>query len=465
MTTHAQAAGRVPASASASAPVRVVMLGGGYVSVMAYRVLYRRLRREVDQGRVQITIVAPDAYHSFHGWTGEVLGGVLPEGRQKGSLREICRRARLVGGTAVGIDLAARRIRVRLNDSADHHEVHYDHLVLGHGTQDDLGSVPGLAEHGWSLKERGGHPAVHNRLLSLLDRAEGLEEDQQRQQLLSVVIAGGGFAGVEMSAAIAELFGTLRGRYTVLREHKPRVVLVHSGEALLPEVCSRFSRLAVYASRQLAAYGVDVRLGTRLVRVDEDGGEISGGEHIPAAIVISTVGQRQTILPGTKPLPRGSSGRLQTDPRLYVRGHESVWSGGDAAEVAHPVTGQPCPPNALWAIKHGQLIGKNIAAVLRNRPPRAFTYRGLGQAASMGIGKGILELYGWQFCGWVAWISRLLFFLRFMPSRRQAARAVMDFALLPLLGRHTTPAGTAVGGPAGRTATFELEPAFHQEHA
>lgn len=433
------------------------MLGSGYVSVMAYRSLYRRLRREVDQGRVQITVVAPDAYHSFHGWTGEILGGVLPEDREKGSLREICRRARPIGGTAVGIDLAARRIRVRLNDSADHQEVSYDHLVLGYGTHDDLGAVPGLAEHGWSLKERGGHSAVHNQLLSLLDRAEALDDPRQRQQLLSVVIAGGGFAGVEMCAAIAELFGTLRGRYSVLREHQPRVVLAHSGEALLPEVRSRFPRLAKYASRQLAAYGVDVRLGAALARVDEDGGELTDGEYIPAATVVSTVGQRQIILPGAKPLPRASSGRLLADPQLRVRGHESVWSGGDAAEVAHPVTGQPCPPNALWAIKHGQLIGKNIAAVIRNRPPRAFTYRGLGQAASLGVGKGILELYGCQFTGWVAWISRLLFFLRFMPSRRQAARTVMDFALLPLLGRHTTPAGTAVGGPAGRTATLELK--------
>ena len=159
MTTHAQAAGRVPALASALASALALALAlalasgkgghaGGYVSVMAYRVLYRRLRREVDQGRAQITIVAPDAYHSFHGWTGEVLGGVLPEGRQKGSLREAS--AAVPASSAVRLSASTWRPGGYVSASTtrlDHHEVHYDHLVLGHGTQDDLDSVPGLAEH------------------------------------------------------------------------------------------------------------------------------------------------------------------------------------------------------------------------------------------------------------------------------------------------------------------------------
>jgi NADH dehydrogenase len=423
-------------------PVRVVLLGSGYVTVWAYRSLCRRLRRDIAQGRVQITVVAPETHHSFHGWTGEILGGVLPEGRQAGPLREVCRRARVIGGTVVGIDLSARRVRVALNGSTEYREVPYDHVVFGYGTDDDLESVPGLAEHGWSLKERGGRVAFRNRLLSALELADAVDEPLQRQRLLTTVVAGGGFAGVEMCAAVAELHAALRGRYPVLREHRPRLVLVHSGERLLPEFHPRFPRLVAYATRKLADYGVEVRLGTALVAVDAEGVKLSDGEWLPAATVLSTVGQRQITLPGTELVGRATSGRLLTDAQLRVRGYHEVWAGGDCADVAHAVTRLPCPPNALWAIKHGKLIGENIAAAVGNRPLREFTYPGLGQAASLGVGKGVLELYGRQFTGWLAWISRLLFFLRFMPSRRQAVRAVVDFVMFPLLGRYTSPVAT-----------------------
>ncbi|TYB40266.1 NAD-dependent epimerase/dehydratase family protein [Micromonospora sp. AP08] len=425
-------------------PTRIVLLGGGYTSVWTYKSLRRRLGRQVRRGDVEIVFVDPLGYHSFHGFTAEVLGGIIAEGHERSPLRTTCPLAQLVRGTAQHVDLARREVTVALvGTGGETLTLRYDHLVIGCGSHDDLARVPGLAEHGWSLKDPGGSAAVRERLLTQVELAEASPDEQTRRELLTVVVVGGGFTGVEMSATVAEILRSLRPRYRVLREIEPQVHLVHGGHELLPQLRPRFARLARYAQRQLTRAGVRLHLRTRVVRVDGDGAYLDDGSVLASGLVVSTLGQAVAALPGTERL-ESRDGRLVTDEYLRVRGAGSrVWSGGDQARVLHPVKGEPCPANALWAIKHGVWIGGNIAATLRRRAPRRFTYRGLGQAASLGVGKGAVELYGVQVTGWLGWLMRAGFFLWFMPSRRQAVRSLVDLLGAPLLGRRLTALATS----------------------
>lgn len=435
------------APAQPAGPARVVLLGAGYTSVWAYKSLRRRLGRQLRRGEVEITFVDPLGYHSYHGFTAEVLGGVIAEGHERSPLRSTCPRARLVRGTARHVDLARREVAVALaGATGETLTLRYDHLVVGCGSHDDLTRVAGLAEHGWSLKSPGGSAAVRERLLAQVELADASPDAQARRELLTVVVIGGGFTGVEMSATIAEIFRSLRPRYRVLREVEPRVHLVHGGPELLPQLRPRFSRLARYAQRQLLGAGVRVQLGTRVVRVDADGAYLDDGSVLASRLVVSTLGQAVAPVPGTESLASRDA-RLVTDEYLRVRGGDGrVWSGGDHAHMVHPVTGEPCPASALWAIKHGERIGGNIAATLGGRAPRRFTYRGLGQAASLGVGKGAVELCGVQVTGWPGWLMRAAFFLWFMPSRRQAVRSLVDLLGVPVLGRRLT-ALAAAGQP------------------
>jgi NADH dehydrogenase len=212
---------------------------------------------------------------------------------------------------------------------------------------------------------------------------------------------------------------------------------------VLPQLQPRIATLVSYATAQLERYGVDLRLGARLAQVTPAGALLSDGIFIPSATVISTVGQRVVTIPGLESLPRVESGRLVADPYLRVTGQDNIWVGGDVAQAMRPTAGAPCPSDALWAIKHGECIGQNVGLMIRDKPLRPFTYRGLGQAASLGVGKGAAELYGVCFTGWVAWLLRLVFFLRFVPSRTQRMRVLLDVLTLPVLGRHVTPLGYA----------------------
>ena len=393
-------------------PTEVVVLGGGYTAIWAARALARRLRRLLRSGAVRVTVVSASTEHAFHGWTGEVLAGHVRYERARTELVDVVPASWVVHGCAASVDTASRTVSVTTGDGM--RLLPYDHLLVATGSRDARERVPGLAEHGWSLKDDGGLAALVDRL----DAGCG-----------SAVVVGGGLAGTEAAAALA----------VRLRRGSPaaRVTLVHGGTEVLPDLRPRFERVARYAVQQAQEAGVDVLCGRRVARVDPDGAVLDDGTVLTASTVVSAVGQVVVGLPGLD-ASRAADGRLRTDRCLRTT-VDGVWAGGDAAAVPHPNGSGPCPANALWAIKQGTRVGRNIARVVGGRRPRAFRFPGLGQAASLGVGRGAAELYGLQLTGWVAWLTRWVFFHAFMPSRRLALAAMGDWLARGARGRRRSP--------------------------
>ncbi len=416
-------------------PRRVVLLGGGYVTVYAYRTLARRLRREIARGDLEIVVISADDAHNFHGFTGEVLARILPYQATRTPLAEACPRARVIRASVRRVDPHTRTVTYRPVTGGPSRRIRYDEVVVGLGGREPVESVPGLAEHGYALRAPGDLSHLSARLTGLIESARlDLRES-------TVVVVGGGLAGVEMAAAISDAGA-----------HRLRVVLVHGGDRLLPELAASQPRLVRYAERQLTRHGIEVRLGTRLVSVTEHGAFLADGSFILAGTVLATVGQAPVTVPGLEPLPHDDRGRLETTTDLRGRGQiGGLWAAGDAARVAHVRTGEPVPANALWAIKAGAHVGRNLARVLRGRPPRRFRYLGLGQAASFGLGCSVAELYRVPFTGVVAWLLRVSFFARFMPSRRRAVRVLGQLARAVATGHRVT-AAPAEPRTAGRPA-------------
>lgn len=390
-------------------PRRIVLVGGGYVSVFAYRAL----RPAIRAGAARVTVLSADSHHNFHGFTGEVVAGLLPHRLTRAPLAELMPLAEVVHGTVHRVDRAARTVVVAPADGAPERLVGYDELVVGAGGREPLDTISGLAEHGFSLRAPGEFERFLRRLGDAV-RAGGADP---------VVIVGGGVAGVELAAAVTD-------RLRRERVEMP-VVLVQSSGALMT---AGPPRMAAVARRELARLGVEVRSDVRVQRVASSAVHLSDGTEIAAAAVLATHGQRPVRIPGLADLDHDERGRLRVDPTLRAAG--GVWAAGDVARVAHPVSGEPVPANALWAIKAGAQLGRNLRRVTVGRRPRRFRYRGLGQAMAFGVGRSAAELYGLPLSGWPGWLLRLAFFLRFMPSRRQA---VGVFAALMVPGRRRYP--------------------------
>lgn len=373
-----------------TAAVRVVLVGGGYANVWAYRAVRRALGR-----RAHVTLVSPHSHHSFHGFTAEALAGDLAAGLAHAPLAEALPAATLLLGRVTAVDPASREVEVDTADGVV--ALPYDHLVVATGATERAESVPGLAEHGWSLR-------AADSQVRLVERLDGLDAGEP----YTVVVVGGGVSGTEVAAALAR------------RPGNRRVVLVSSTGDPAGEFGPR-ARTALLDG--LHRLDVEVRGPVRATRVTGDAVELSDGTSVAAAVVVSALGNRAVPLPGLEE-HAGADGRLLVRPTLELR--PGVWAAGDCAAVL--LRGGPAPTDALAAIRAGTRVGRNIARAERARRPRPLRYAGLGLTASLGPGRAVTELGRTTMRGWAPYTGRVLSFLWFLPSRRQAARVVLGAA-------------------------------------
>ncbi|MDQ1531133.1 MAG: hypothetical protein QOE37_1238 [Microbacteriaceae bacterium] len=393
--------------------MKVVLLGSGYSAIWSYRALRRWMGDSAE-----ITVVAPFDEHVFHGFTGEVLDGELSPDLQRSPLSECLPRARRVRGWATAVDPQRREVTVEWQ--GERTIVGYDQLVVATGARERTDGVPGLAEHGWPLRFPGLVQGLLDHLASLDATPPADAEDAQRRR--TIVVVGGGLAGTEVAAALGRRYGDSR-----------RVVLVAATPTVVP-LWQDKPWLHERVLRNLATAGVDLLPSSRVAEVDETGVRLANGVHIGAATVVSTLGNTVPVLPGLERY-QGADGLLQVDHCLRVT--DGVWSAGDAAAVRS--RSGIAPKDAIWAIRAGTKVGRNIALVARGRAPRRFGFRGLGTVASFAPGRAVAKVYGVPLSGVSAWAVRAAFFLWYVPSRRTAMRIV----------------GTSLGG-----ALLNLRPAL-----
>src|SRR5262245_49350946 len=168
---------------------RIVLVGGGYVSVLAYRSIVKRLRKRVRSGEISIVVVCPVTCHQYHGWSSEVLQGIIAPEHHLTSLRELMPLASFVPGLVVAVDTESRQVTVELNQSLGSTLLAYDYLLLGTGSVEDDVSIPGVREHGLRLKQSDGISALRAQLQSVVELAGSVREPRLRDELLSIVFA------------------------------------------------------------------------------------------------------------------------------------------------------------------------------------------------------------------------------------------------------------------------------------
>jgi NADH:ubiquinone reductase (H+-translocating) len=413
-------------------PKQIVLIGGGYASIWAYRSIVEELLIEMIEGQVRVKLICPEDFHFFHGWTAESITGILRDESRMTALSEIFKYAEIIKGSAVQIDSLSRIIYVKTNGGS-FMEVRYDQLLLGMGSADRM-DIPGLAEYAYTLKSPEGYQRTKMRIQFLLNQAS-VSNACEAGKTLHFVIAGGGFTGIEIAATLAELINSYKIKYPALRDIRPSILLIHSHREILPQLQKSLDRLRTYTEKTLQQYGIEIRNQTKITRITGKGVCLSDGSSIETRMVISTIGQSRVFMKGIQNMERDPEKRILTNSYLQVKNHPEIWGAGDAVHVVHSVTRNACPSNALWAIKQGQHAGKNIARSIVSHQIRPFNYKGLGQCASLGIGKGIGELYGVPVTGILAWITRWFFFQHFMPSKKVMYYEIKDWIRFFISGR------------------------------
>lgn len=403
---------------------KVLILGGGFGGLYTAIELEKRLARDPD---VQITLVNRDNFFSFTPMLHEVAASDLDLTHIVNPVRKMLKHVNLFLGDVQQIDLPAKKVIVIHGSDRHTHELRYDHLVIGLGAVTNFYQLPGLEERALTMKSLGDAIHLRNRLIANLEEAdtECALRDSLREPLMTCVVAGGGFAGVETIAAVNDFVREALRFYRNLREEQVRMVLVHSGAVILPELSERLGR---YAQKKLAQRGVEIRLNVRVTGVTDDGVQLSDGTLIKTKTVVWTAGT------APNPLVAGLAcgkdhGRIIANEFLEVAGWPGVWALGDCATIPDPATGKSYPPTAQHALREGRVLARNIGAAIRGGRKKAFVFSTLGQLATIGRRTGVANILGINFSGFIAWWLWRTIYLSKLPRAEKKLRVALDWTL------------------------------------
>jgi NADH dehydrogenase len=400
-------------------------LGAGFGGLEAARRLDRRLPADSD---VEVLLVSRENFFSFTPMLHEVAASDVDLTHVVNPVRKLLSRVRFFVGDVEMVDLERRYVRVVHGSGRDrhHHDLDFHQLVFALGSTTNFYGLPGLAENALPMKSLGDAIALRNRVIACLEEAdtECSARVGRRAALATFVVAGGGFAGVETLAAIHDFARQALVFYPNLRPSDLRMVLIHSGNEILPELDSRLGR---YAREKLLDRGIEIHLGTRVKSVAEDVVFLSDDTEIETRTLVWTAGTTPHVLLSTLPCRR-EAGRLAVNGQLEVEASPGVWALGDCAWIPDP-EGRPYPPTAQHAIRQGRLLADNIVAQLQGRPKRPFVFRTVGQLASLGRRTGVAQIFGLRFSGFFAWWLWRTIYLAKLPGIEKRLRVLIDWTL------------------------------------
>jgi len=406
-----------------AAKKRILILGGGFAGAYAARALEKRLRGSPE---VEVVLVARENFVLFTPMLHEVAGGDVAVTDIVQPLRKMLRHTRVAVADVEAIDLVKRQVRVKHDGLPRAIDVAYDHLVLALGAVTNFYRTPGLEEHALRMKTLGDAILVRNRVIDALEVADNLADEAARKAMLTVVVAGAGFAGVETIGAVNDLLREAMKFYPRLREEMLRVVLVHPGDHILPELGES---LGHYAQVQLERRGVEVRLGTRVAGYDGREVALSDGTKIATRMLIWTAGITPPPLLSDLPCKK-DRGRVVANAGLEVPEWPGVWALGDCALVPDALSpGRFCPPTAQHATRQASVLASNIAGALRGQAPRPFRFKIIGLLATIGRRTGVAQILGFRFSGIVAWWLWRGIYLGKLPGVQKKIRVALDWAL------------------------------------
>ena len=430
---------------------RVVIVGGGFGGVTLAQYLERKVPSE-------IVLISSENHFVFTPMLAEVVGRSISPLHMAVAGRQMVRRTTWLTAQVTDIDLQTHVIRY-VGEGGEHESLTYDHLVLACGSVGNMNMMPGLAAYAYPMKTLGDAFYLANDLISRFEEAAVEADATLRRRLLTLVVIGGGFSGVEVAGAIMEAVKHALRFYPTLRGEQARIILLQHGNMLIPELNS--PSLSRSALEKLREAGVDVRLNSGAQEVTAAGVRLNTGELIETATVVSTAGTSPNPLIQKLGLPV-QHGRLITNPDMSVTGASNVWALGDCALVPNAIDQRPSPPTAQFAMRQAKQLAANLARTFRGQPTQPFSFKSLGMLASLGNRSAVAEILGIRVSGFIAWILWRAIYLIKLPSLARKLEVMVDWTWTALFSPNIVQLQTMRSGSVGLAHYAPGEFIFHK---
>jgi NADH dehydrogenase len=414
---------------SKSTKTKIVIAGGGFAGLYAAKYLDKRLARRPD---IEVTLISRENFILFTPMLHEVAAGDLSPGDIVNPLRRILRHVNVVQADIQAIDLTTKKIRCLAGVRNMELEFEFDHLLLTVGSETNFFDLQGVQDWAVTMKSLSDAALLRNRMVALLEEASLEKDEATRRELLTFVTAGGGFAGVETTGAINDFVREAIKFYPSLREEMIRVVVVHPGKFLLPELGEELGR---YTEQKLSERNVEIIKGARVAGYDGSVVKLTDGTSIPATTLIWTAGVKPSVAIESLGCKK-ERGRLLVNEYLSVPEVSGLWAAGDCTAVPDGYeTGNFFPPTAQHGLREAVAAAKNIEATIAGRPLKPFVFTTLGQLATIGRRTGVAMVFGIKFSGFIAWWMWRTIYLAKLPRLAKKLRVMTDWTLDLFSGR------------------------------
>jgi NADH dehydrogenase len=412
----------------------ILIVGGGYVGMYTALRLQKKLRRN----EARITIVDPQNYMTYQPFLPETAAGSLEPRHVVVPLRKVLKQCRVLTGLVTGIDHASRTATV-LPLEGPAYPVRYDVIVVAPGSVVRTLPIPGLVEQGIGFKTVGEAIYLRNHVLSRLDYAASVTDAEHRRRALTFVFIGGGYAGIEAFAELEDMARYATRYYDNVDPDDMRWVLIEATGRILPEVSVP---MAEYTVKQLLKRNMDVRLSTRVDSLTGGHVVLTDGDEFDAETIVWTAGVKANPMLARTDLPLDEKGRLRCTADLRVEGVEDAWGAGDCAAVPDLTEpGSFTSPSAQHAVRQTKTLAANIVAAHRRRQLTDYRHKYVGSVASLGLYRGVAEVYGIKLRGWPAWFMHRTYHVSRMPTVNRKVRVLADWTLAIFFPREVVALG------------------------
>lgn len=422
------------------APKHVLVVGGGYVGMYTALRLQRRLRRQLRAGEVQITVVSPQSYMTYQPFLPEAAAGSLEPRHVVVPLRKVLKRADVLNGRVTKVE-HFRRTAVVERIEGGSVEVPYDVIVMAPGSVARTLPIPGLSEVGIGFKTVGEAIYLRNHVLARLDVAASTDDLVLRKRALTFLVIGGGYAGIEAFAELEDMAHDALRYYPMLKPADMHWVLVEASQRILPEVSAP---MGVYTADVLRKRNMDLRLQTRVESLTGGHVVLSDGDAFDAETVVWTAGVKPNPVLAMTDLTLDDKGRLVCTADLAIKGAPGAFSAGDCAAVPDKSKDDPgalCGPSAQHAVRQAKVLADNIVRHLAGEPLKDYEHAYAGSVASLGLGKGVAEVYGIKLKGFPAWFMHRSYHMSRVPTFNRKVRVVADWTLALFFRREAVSLG------------------------
>lgn len=428
----------------ATSKKRILILGGGFGGLYTAKTLEKLLGNADDY---EIALINKDNYFVYQPMLAEIISGNVGLFDTVSPLRSLLHKTNVIVREVESIDLENKIVVTSPGFKPVRSEYRFDYLVIALGNVTDFRGLTGLTQHALRFKYLSDALTLRNHVIRTLEEAAVETNPKLKKALLTFVVAGGGWSGVECIAELNEFVHHVAKKYRNIELKEIRMVLLQSDTRILREM---EESLALLAQKVLEKKGIEIRLKTRLAAATGDEAILNTQERIPTKTLVSTVPGTPNPIIESLNLPKGmrdngkTNHKIKVDLTMQVEGSSHIWAIGDCAHIPMP-GGDPtkdfCPPTAQHAVREGELTAHNIVAAIRGGAKKEFTFKGLGQMGALGHGNAVASAFGFKMSGYIAWLAWRAVYLTKLPGWDRRLRTLMAWLLGGILPTDTVQVG------------------------